>query len=164
MNIRTLPLVPIILLLAGCAVPEFGAKVAPRDPSLKAPASGPYNQGPVVLLLDGEDGANCKFNLQAIYPVDIEPHSIEMQMVYSDTASGATADIFGGIQQLPLLDVSWTRMTSAGVMTKVTNWEADGPCKQSRLVIEVRKCWQGNCPRYVAGDNRIPMELTIAPY
>jgi hypothetical protein len=78
--------------------------------------------------------------------------------------SGATADIFGGIQQLPLVDVPWTTITPEGVMTKVTNWDADGPCAQSALHIEVKKCWQGNCPRYVAGDSRIPMRLTIAPY
>jgi hypothetical protein len=164
MKLKPFLCVSLILLVAGCAVPDFDAMTKSRQAPVKAPESGPYSQGPVVLLLDGKDGANCKFNLQALYPLDIEPHSIEMQIVYSDLVSGATADIFGGIQQLPLVDVPWTTMTSEGVMTKVTNWDADGPCAQSRLYIEVKKCWQGNCPRYVAGESRIPMQLVLAPY
>lgn len=155
---------PIILLLAGCAVPDFSGTPRSQAPSLKPPESGPYSQGPVVLLLDGKDGANCQFNVQALYPIDIEPHSIELQMAYTDTASGSTSDIFGGIQQLPLVDVPWTKITPEGLMTRLGNWDADGPCAQSALHIEVKKCWQGNCPRYVAGDSRIPMQLTIAPY
>ena len=164
MKVQPLLCVSLVLLLAGCAVPDLGGMMKSNEPAMKAPESGPYSQGPVVLLLDGKDGANCQFNLQALYPIDIEPHSIEMQMVYADTVSGATADIFGGIQQLPLLDVPWTSMTPEGVMTKVTNWDADGPCAQSRLHIEVKKCWQGNCPRYVAGESRIPMQLVLLPY
>ena len=164
MKVHALICAPIVLLLAGCAVPDLTGMPRSKEPAMKAPESGPYSQGPVVLLLDGTDGAKCEFNLQALYPIDIEPHSIEMQMVYSDTVSGATADIFGGIQQLPLVDVPWTTITPEGVMTKVTNWDADGPCAQSALHIEVKKCWQGNCPHYVTGDSRIPMQLTIAPY
>lgn len=163
MKTRRLLLAPVILLAAGCAAPDLGGMTRSQETSAKVPAGGPYSQGPVVLLLDGQDGAKCQFNLQALYPADIEPHSMEFQASYSDTVSGAGADIFGGIQQLPLVDVPWTRMTPEGVMTKVTNWEADGPCAQSRLVIKLQKCWKGNCPSYVAGDSRIPMELTILP-
>ncbi len=151
-------------MVAGCAVPDFGAMTGSKEPAIKLPESGPYNQGPVVLLLDGKSGVTCDFELHALYPVDIEPHSIEMQMRYTDTVTGAYADVFGGIQQLPLVDVAWTRMTSEGVMTKVTKRPAEGPCAQSTLSIEIKKCWQGNCPRYVAGESRIPMQLTIAPY
>lgn len=164
MKLKPLLCALLVLSVAGCAAPDFGAMTKSREAGVEPPASGPYHQGPVVLLLDGEDGANCRFKLQALYPIDIEPHSIEMQMVYSDTASGATADIFGGIQQLPLVDVSWTTMTPEGVMTTITNWDADGPCAQSNLHIEVKKCWQGNCPRYVTGESRIPMQLVLAPY
>lgn len=134
-----------------------------QAPAVETPNSGPYSQGPVVLLLDGKNGPKCEFNLQALYPVDIEPHSIELRAVYSDTVSRASADLFEGIQQLPLVDVPWTQVTPDGAMTKVTNWEADGLCSQSRLTVTIKKCWQGNCPDYVAGDSRIPMRLEIQP-
>jgi hypothetical protein len=163
MKFHTLMLAPLIALLAGCAVPDIGGMTRSQEPAVKAPTSGPYSQGPVVLFLDGKDGPNCEFNVQALYPTNIEPHSIEMQMVYVDTATGATTDLFGGIQMLPLLDVDWTKMTSEGAVTKLTNWPADGPCAQSSLRIEMKKCWKGSCPRYVTGENRIPMELVLIP-
>lgn len=163
MNRLALLCTPMCLLLTACAVPDFGAPKSPPEPAIQVPAGGPYSQGPVRLLVDGEDGATCRFNLQALYHADIEPHSIELHVLYTDLPSGNTADIFGGIQQLPLVDVPWTRMTADGVMTTVTNWEADGPCAQSRLSVTVIKCWQGNCPRYVAGEHAVPMEFTITP-
>lgn len=163
MKFHALMLAPLVLLLAGCAVPDIGGMTRSQEPAVKAPTSGPYSQGPVVLFLDGTDGANCEFNVQALYPIDIEPHSIEMQIVHVDTTSGSTVQLGGFIQELPLLDVDWTRVTAEGAVTQLANWPADGPCAQSSLRIEVNKCWKGNCPRYVAGDNRIPMELVLIP-
>lgn len=34
---------------------------------------------------------------------------------------------------------------------------------QSQLSVQIKKCWRGNCPKYIVGDSRIPMRLEFLP-
>ncbi len=149
-------------LLAACAGP--GTATAPASVSGNALAleGPPYGDGPVELLFDGTDSGRCDWRLVARYPKNTAPHGIDIQAVYTDSRDGRTISESGTAEYLPNPEPDVSRMVDGAVETELWSWDDSASCADIRATIRIGECYKAPCPRYVAGPNRVPVQLDLS--
>jgi hypothetical protein len=122
----------------------------------------PYGDGPVELFFDGTDSGRCDWRLVARYPTDTAPHGIDIQAVYTDNRDGRKISESGTAEYLPNPEPDFSRMVDGAVETELWSWDDDASCADIRATIRVGQCHKAPCPRYVAGPNRVPVQLDLS--
>jgi hypothetical protein len=152
-NSRSWPCLALVLLLAGCALPQR----VPTGPATSTSVT--LDPGPVVLTLGGQGAAQCQFTLFARYPENLVPHTIDLRSRVTSNTTDFSNEA-GMYVELPMLGVDWTEATPAGMLTAITNGSAEEGCGQLQGLVVLKDCLGGNCPRYVA-DEHSAIPLTI---
>jgi hypothetical protein len=152
-------------LLTPLALASLAACTLPTQPTTNTrsaiPAGGPYSAGPVLLQIDGSGDGHCRFDLNALYPADLEPHVVAIDYQFTSRRSGESVGSGGMYVELPMSG-GLTQSTAAGLLTPLAGYSTDEPCSGIEATVQIKECERGKCPAYVAGEGTLPMALQVS--
>lgn len=157
---RILAVIAVVVTLAACAVPEQQVDVAPADDQgTQSGAQG--DAGAVVLVVDGDDGTRCRWELKARYPTSTAPHTVDMRAEYIDTATGRLLTQSGTAETFPRSDAGGDRSPDGMLETSLFIWDEPLNCGRIEARVNILACLDGNCPQYIAGTGAVPVRMVV---
>ncbi|MEM1412997.1 MAG: hypothetical protein AAGH19_11635 [Pseudomonadota bacterium] len=155
--VATLP-----LALAACATPTMDSSSQPQSSGGLGLEGPPYGNGPVELFIDGTASSGCEWRLIARYATDTAPHAIDIRQVYTDGRDGRVLAESGTAEYLPNDNMDMSRLVDGAVETELWSWSEPMGCADIKASIMVGECYEAPCPRYVAGESRVPVMLEVS--
>ncbi|WP_296899251.1 hypothetical protein [Thiohalocapsa sp.] len=157
---RILAVIAGVVTLAACTAPEQQVDVAPADArgTLSVAQGG---AGAVLLVVDGDDGTRCRWELKARYPANTAPHTVDMRAEYIDTTTGRLLAQSGTAETFPRSDAGGDPSHDGMLETSLFLWDEPLRCGRIEARINILACLDGNCPQYVAGTGAVPMRIVV---